>query len=91
MKKLRDPAIGCPWDIEQDFQSIASHTIEEAYEVVNAIDQNNFESKKFENFLLELVNKSQDYLIKKSNLKKLNYQNTWNNVNQKIIEIIDEN
>ncbi len=55
------------------------------------IDQNNFESKKFENFLLELVNKSQDYLIKKSNLKKLNYQNTWNNVNQKILKIINEN
>ncbi len=55
------------------------------------IDQNNFDDQKFEKFLLELVNKSQDYIIKKNNLQKLNYQNTWNNVNQKILNIINEN
>jgi len=42
-------------------------------------------------FLLELTNKSQDYMTKKNNLQKLNYQNTWNNVNQKILKIINEN
>lgn len=39
MAKLRDPDDGCPWDNEQDFQSIARYTIEEAYEVVDAIDR----------------------------------------------------
>ena len=33
MRALRDPKTGCPWDIEQDFASIAPYTIEEAYEV----------------------------------------------------------
>jgi UDP-N-acetylglucosamine--N-acetylmuramyl-(pentapeptide) pyrophosphoryl-undecaprenol N-acetylglucosamine transferase len=55
------------------------------------IDQKNFDDKKFGKFLLELANKSQDYITKKNNLHKLNYQNTWNNVNQKILKIINEN
>ena len=32
-----------------------------------------------------------DYITKKENLKKLNYQNTWNNVNQNLLEILNEN
>lgn len=40
MAKLRDPNGGCPWDLEQDFKSIAPYTIEEAYEVADAIDNN---------------------------------------------------
>lgn len=42
MSQLRDPDTGCPWDIKQNFSSIAPHTIEEAYEVVDAIEQNDF-------------------------------------------------
>jgi ATP diphosphatase len=37
MARLRDPENGCPWDLRQDFASIAPHTIEEAYEVADAI------------------------------------------------------
>ncbi len=37
MRRLRDPDTGCPWDIEQDFNTIAPYTIEEAYEVADAI------------------------------------------------------
>ncbi|MBV1926911.1 MAG: nucleoside triphosphate pyrophosphohydrolase, partial [Rhodobacteraceae bacterium] len=39
MRRLRDPDSGCPWDIEQDFASIAPYTIEEAYEVADAIER----------------------------------------------------
>lgn len=39
MRRLRDPNSGCPWDIEQDFASIAPYTIEEAYEVADAIER----------------------------------------------------
>jgi len=39
MRRLRDPETGCPWDIEQDFDSIAPYTIEEAYEVADAISR----------------------------------------------------
>jgi len=48
MRRLRDPETGCPWDIEQDFSSIAPYTIEEAYEVADAIDNNDMESLKSE-------------------------------------------
>lgn len=37
MRRLREPETGCPWDLEQDFDSIAPYTLEEAYEVVDAI------------------------------------------------------
>lgn len=37
MRRLRDPETGCPWDIEQNFETIAPYTIEEAYEVADAI------------------------------------------------------
>ena len=40
MARLRDPDDGCPWDLAQDFASIAPYTIEEAYEVADAIEKN---------------------------------------------------
>ncbi|NSX56378.1 nucleoside triphosphate pyrophosphohydrolase [Parasulfitobacter algicola] len=39
MRRLRDPETGCPWDIQQDFKTIAPYTIEEAYEVADAIER----------------------------------------------------
>ncbi len=39
MTRLRDPEHGCPWDVQQTFASLAAYTIEEAYEVVDAIDR----------------------------------------------------
>ena len=47
-KKLRDPSQGCPWDMEQDFKSIASCSIEEAYEVADAIEREDFNDLKEE-------------------------------------------
>jgi nucleoside triphosphate diphosphatase len=40
MRRLRDPKSGCPWDLAQNFQSIAPHTLEETYEVIEAIEEN---------------------------------------------------
>ncbi len=48
MDRLRDPASGCPWDLEQDFASIAPHTIEEAYEVADAIGRGDLDSLRDE-------------------------------------------
>ncbi|MEQ8659657.1 MAG: nucleoside triphosphate pyrophosphohydrolase [Gammaproteobacteria bacterium] len=42
MRTLRDPQRGCPWDREQDFRSIVPHTLEEAYEVADAIERDDF-------------------------------------------------
>jgi ATP diphosphatase len=40
MARLRDPQNGCPWDVQQDFATIAPYTVEEAYEVMDAIERN---------------------------------------------------
>jgi len=42
MERLRDPIDGCPWDMKQDYRSITASTIEEAYEVVDAIEEGDF-------------------------------------------------
>lgn len=57
MARLRDPETGCPWDIEQDFASIAPYTIEEAYEVAGAIESGNFTELEGElgDLLLQVV------------------------------------
>ena len=39
MDRLRDPETGCPWDLKQDFRSIVPHTVEETYEVADAIER----------------------------------------------------
>jgi len=54
------------------------------------VEQHNFE-EKIEEILNKVLDDKSDYLKKKENLKKLNYQNTWINVNQKILKIINEN
>ena len=57
MARLRDRDSGCPWDLEQNFASIAPYTIEEAYEVADAIDRNNMPDLKDElgDLLLQVV------------------------------------
>jgi ATP diphosphatase len=57
MERLRTPVTGCPWDLAQDFASIAPYTIEEAYEVADAIERNDLDDLKDElgDLLLQVV------------------------------------
>lgn len=57
MAQLRNPNGGCPWDVEQDFASIAPYTLEEAYEVADAIERGDMVSLKEElgDLLLQVV------------------------------------
>lgn len=57
MARLRDPINGCPWDVAQDFASIAPYTIEEAYEVADAIARNDMDGLREElgDLLLQVV------------------------------------
>ena len=48
IKILRDPIDGCPWDLKQDYNSLAPYSIEEAYELVDAIENNDIEEIKKE-------------------------------------------
>ena len=61
MARLRDPVNGCPWDIDQNFDTIAPFTLEEAYEVLDAIERRDMEDLKDElgDLLLQVVYHSQ--------------------------------
>ena len=57
MAALRTPVTGCPWDLEQDFSSIAPYTVEEAYEVADAIQRGDMDDLREElgDLLLQVV------------------------------------
>ncbi len=57
MRRLRDPETGCPWDVEQDFATIAPYTIEEAHEVADAIERQDWKDLRGElgDLLLQVV------------------------------------
>ena len=90
---LRDPDGGCPWDLKQDYSSIAPYSIEEAYELVNAIEKNDINEIKSElgDLLLQVVLISQIA----SDQGDFNFDDVANEISQKIIrrhpQIFDEN
>ena len=57
MAALRTPETGCPWDVQQTFETIAPYTLEEAYEVVDAIERGNIDDLREElgDLLLQVV------------------------------------
>ena len=57
VKKLRDPKKGCPWDIQQNAKTLAKYTLEEAYEVVEAIETGNYSELEDElgDLLLQVI------------------------------------
>jgi len=61
MTRLRDPQRGCPWDVQQNFATIAPYTIEEAYEVADAIERNDLQDLRSElgDLLFQVVFHSQ--------------------------------
>jgi len=83
MSQLRDKENGCEWDKEQTFQSIAPHTIEEAYEVVDAINRSNIPDLKEElgDLLLQVVFLSQ--IASEDNL--FNFNDVVQTITQKLI------
>jgi len=87
----RKPFIAIPLPSSKD-----DHQLENANYYKNkgccwVVDQINFDKIKFEDLLLNILNNKNEILLKKNNLEKLNYQNTWNNVNQNLLNIINEN
>ena len=61
MTQLRHPETGCPWDVRQDFHTLKPYLIEEAYEVIDAIERNDFDDlrKELGDLLLQVVFHSQ--------------------------------
>ncbi len=88
---LKKPFIAIPLPSSKD-----NHQLENANYYKNkgccwVVEQINFDKKKFEDLLLNILSNKDEILKKKNNLEKLNYQNTWNNVNQNLLNIINEN
>ncbi len=83
MKQLRDPETGCEWDKKQDFQSISPFTIEEAYEVVDSIEREDYESLKAElgDLLLQVVFHSEIA----SELGLFKFEDVVNSISEKLI------
>ena len=87
---MNTPFIAVPLPSSKDNHQVENANFYRENDSCWIIEQNNFE-EKIEEFLIDILNNKSDYLNKKENLKKLNYQNTWINVNQKILNIINEN
>ena len=83
------PFIAVPLPTSKDNHQLENANFYKNLECCWIIEQKIFD-EKIEEFLKEILNNRSDYLIKKENLKKLNYQNTWINVNQKILKSLNE-
>ena len=83
MATLRNPNGGCPWDVEQTFATIAPHTIEEAYEVADAIEQNDMDSLKDE--LGDLLFQSVFHAQMAKELNEFSFDDVVNGVIDKMI------
>jgi len=84
MARLRDPKTGCPWDLEQSFKTVAPYTLEETYEVVEAIEQDNPKAIKDElgDLLFQIVFHAQ--IGKEAGL--FTFDDIANHVAEKMIE-----
>ena len=87
---LNIPFIAVPLPTSIDNHQFENANFYKNYDCCWIIEEKFFE-EKIEEVLNEILIDKSDYLKKKENLKKLNYQNTWNNVNQKILKTINEN
>ena len=55
------------------------------------LEEKEFNEDKLTTLLTSIIENKEDYLNKKNNLEKISYENTWNNINEKIISFINEN
>ena len=88
---LKIPFIAIPLPTSKDNHQFENAKYYKDKDCCWIINQENLDKPKFEELLIKLSGKKDEYLTKKINLEKLNYQNTWNNVNQKLLEIFNEN
>ncbi|MEP3786466.1 nucleoside triphosphate pyrophosphohydrolase [Ascidiaceihabitans sp.] len=83
MRRLRDPVTGCPWDIEQTFDTIAPYTIEEAYEVADAIERRDWGDLEGE--LGDLLLQSVYHTAIGEELGHFSFQSVVRNISDKMV------
>ena len=87
---INTPFIAVPLPTSKDNHQFENANFYKKKDCCWIIEQNDFE-EKIQDILDNLIREKTDYFNKKENLKKLNYQNTWINVNQKILRVLNEN
>ena len=88
---MNKPFIAIPLPSAKDDHQMKNAKFYEEKGCCWILDQTTLNKEKLLNFLSNILNNSSDFINKKSNLKKINYQNSWNDVNQKLKKIINEN
>ncbi|WP_299653233.1 nucleoside triphosphate pyrophosphohydrolase [uncultured Tateyamaria sp.] len=84
MRRLRDPETGCPWDIEQTFKTIAPYTIEEAYEVADAIERQDW--AELEGELGDLLLQSVYHTAMGEEAGHFSFQSVVTNISNKMVD-----
>ena len=88
---LNIPFIAVPLPTSKDNHQFENANYYKDKDCCWVIDQINFDKQKFVDLLQDILKNEEDFFKKKKNLENLNYQNTWNNVNQNLLKIINEN
>ena len=87
---INTPFIAVPLPKSKDDHQLENANFYKNNDCCWIVEQKDFEEKAYD-LIINILNDKNDYLNKKENLKKLNYQNTWISVNQKILKVINEN
>ena len=88
---LNIPFLAIPFPFAKDDHQYFNAKYYETKKCCWLIRQNDFDMVRIENLIISIFNEKVDYFHKKENLKKISNQNTWNNVNKKLIGLIHEN
>ena len=88
---MQKPFVAIPLPTAKDNHQMENAKFYEKKGCCWILDQTNLNKEKLFNTLLNILSNKSDFQKKKENLKKLNYQNSWNDVNKKLKEIINEN
>ena len=88
---LNKPFIAIPLPTAKDNHQMKNARYYEEMGCCWVLDQKNLNKEKLSNIILKIIKEKSNLVVKKSNLEKLNYKNSWNDVNQKLQKIFNEN
>ena len=88
---LKIPFLAVPLPTSKDNHQYENANFYKSKECCWILNQNDFKREKLTEVLINILNNKNDYLRKIKNMENFNYKNTWNDINQKIIETINEN
>ena len=88
---LNIPYLTIPFLLSKDNHQLENALFFKDKDCCWLLEQSDIKNDELTNYLIKIIENKEDYSNKKKNMKKISYQNTWNKINQKLIEIVDEN